>query len=135
MDDGGFEIEALDGEPGVKSHRRLGEHIQDKDSIQEIARLMEGKPESERSCKLVLVIAVASPFGIMTSHGEIQGIIANEPSKKRIPGFPYGSMMYLPNYKKYYIELSDEEHEILNHRKHAVEKIHDIFDELAKEDA
>lgn len=132
VDDGGFEIEALEGEPGVKSHRWLGERTNDENVIKEIIRVMEKFPdERQRQCKLVLSLAVATPFGIATSLGEIKGMIAKKASSKRISGMPYRSVMYFPNYDKYYCDLTEEEHEMLNHRRQAVEKIKDIFREIS----
>ncbi len=132
-DDGGFEIDALDGEPGVKSRRWLGREMTDEELIGEVEKRMKDVPVENRSCRLNLVIAVATPFGVITSHSEVQGIVAEKTAEKRIKGYPYRSLMYFPNYGKYYCDLTDEEHEILNHRRHAVEKIKDIFKELSKE--
>jgi XTP/dITP diphosphohydrolase len=128
VDDGGFEIDALNGEPGVKSRRWVGHEMTDQEIIDEVIKRMKGK--SDRSCKHTVVVALASPFGIFTSHGDIVGVVAEKPSEKRIERFPYRSVMFLPNYNKYWVELSGEEEEILNHRKHALEKIHDILKQL-----
>ena len=133
VDDGGLEIEALNGEPGIKSKRWIGREMTDEEIIAEVFKRMKGVPEDKRSCKHIVTLAVATPFGILTSHGEIMGVVAEKPSDKRKPGYPYRSVMYLPNYKKFWIDLSDDEEEILNHRKHAIEKIKDIFEEISKE--
>lgn len=129
-EDGGFEIDALNGEPGVKSHRWLGRKATDEELINEVYKRIEG--QADKKCRLNLFLALATPFGIMTSHAAAEGVIADKPADKRIPGYPFRSLLYFPNYGKYYCDLNDEEHEILNHRKHAVEKIHDIFNELEK---
>jgi XTP/dITP diphosphohydrolase len=131
-DDGGFEVDALHGEPGVKSRRWLGHEMSDEELISEVCKRMKNVPPENRKCRLVLILALATPFGIATSDSAIEGVIADKPSEKRIKGFPYRSLMYFPSYKKYYCELTEDEHEILNHRKHAVEKIKDIFQELSK---
>lgn len=132
VDDGGLEIEALNNEPGVYSRRWLGREMQDDELIDEVFKRMKDVPPDKRRCKLALVLALATPFGIVISDGSVEGIIAEKPSHTRIPGYPYRSLMYFPAYGKYYSELSDQENEILNHRKAAVEKIHDIFLELCK---
>ncbi|MBX4186678.1 MAG: hypothetical protein KW802_00230 [Candidatus Doudnabacteria bacterium] len=130
VDDGGFEIAALNGEPGIKSKRWIGREMTDDEIIAEVIKRMEGK--NDRSAKHTVVVAVATPFGVMTSDSHIAGVVADEPSEKRIPGFPYRSVLFLPNYNKYWVDLSEEEEEILNHRKHAIEKINYIFKELSK---
>ncbi|HEX5429677.1 MAG TPA: non-canonical purine NTP pyrophosphatase [Patescibacteria group bacterium] len=130
VDDGGLEIEALNGEPGVKSHRWIGREMSDDEIITEVMKRMEGK--TNRGCRFNLVLALATPFGIMTSDAAVEGVIAEAASGKKIEGLPYRSLMYFPNYDKYYCDLSDKEHEILNHRKHALDKIKDMFVEISK---
>ena len=130
VDDGGLEIEALNGEPGVHSRRWLGREMTDEELIKEVMKRMEGK--NARGCRLNLVLALATPFGIMTSDAAVEGVIAEKVADKKIDGYPYRSLMYFPNYQKYYCDLTDKEHEILNHRKHAIEKIKDMFAEIAK---
>jgi XTP/dITP diphosphohydrolase len=132
VDDGGFEIDALGGEPGVRSHRWLGEKTSDEDLIAEVIKRMKNIPPEKRTCRLTVVLAVAGPFGIMTSDSAIEGIVPDKSSAERTEGYPFRSVMYLPNYRKYYINLNDEEHEILNHRKHAIEKIKDFLIEISK---
>ncbi len=131
VDDGGFEIDALNGEPGVKSHRWLGWEMTDEEIIEEVMKRMRGK--MQRSCRLNLVVALATPFGIVTSQSAVEGVVAEKAAEKKIKGFPYRSLMYFPSYGKYYCDISEEEHEILNHRKHAIEKIKDMFVEISKE--
>ena len=130
VDDGGFEIEVLNGEPGVKSKRWIGREMTDDEIITEVMKRMDG--QENRRAKHVVFLALATPFGVFTAHGEIAGIVADRPSSKRIPKFPYRSVLYLPNYDKYWAELTEEEEEILNHRKAAIEKLHDIIKELEK---
>jgi XTP/dITP diphosphohydrolase len=132
VDDGGFMIEALNGEPGLKSGRWIGRDMTDDEIIAEVMKRMVGVPPENRACKFSVIIGLATPFGIFTSHGEIAGVVAQKPCDKRIEHFPYRSVMYLPNYGKYWVELNAEEDQILNHRKAAVEKLHDILKELAK---
>lgn len=131
-DDGGFEIEALNGEPGTKSHRWLGFEASDEELIEEVMRRMEEVPEDKKGAKFSVVLAVASPLGIITSHSHVEGVIPNKPSSKIVRGYPFDSVLFLPNYNKYVSELNAEEHEILNHRRAALEKIKDILLELAK---
>jgi XTP/dITP diphosphohydrolase len=130
VDDGGFEIEALNGEPGIKSKRWIGREMSDEEIISEVTKRMKG--ESNRKAQHTVVIAVATPFGIMTADSQIVGVVAEKPSEKRTKGFPYRSVLFLPNYNKYWIDLTKEEEEIMNHRKHALDKINYIFKELSQ---
>src|SRR6185369_10513198 len=43
VDDGGCEIETLNGKPGLKSHRFVGHEMSDEEVITEIFKMMEGK--------------------------------------------------------------------------------------------
>lgn len=128
VDDGGLEIGALNGEPGVKSNRWIGRQMSDEEIIAEVFKRMQGI--ADRSAKHTVVLALATPFGVFTAHGDIAGVVADKPSEKRIDKFPFRSVMYLPNYNKYWVDLSAEEEEILNHRKAAIEKLNDILKEL-----
>lgn len=132
VDDGGFQIEALNNEPGIKSKRWIGREMTDEEIITEVMKRMKDVPEGKRNAKHTVFLALATPFGVFTAHGEIAGIVPEKPCDKRIEHFPYRSVLYLPNYNKYWVELTGEEEEILNHRKAAIEKLHDILKELSK---
>ncbi len=131
-DDGGFEIHALNGEPGVKSRRWLGRKTSDEDLIKTVYKKIKKVPEDQRQCRIRTVVAIASPFGVVTSEGSVEGIIAEKPSDKRIKGFPFRSVMFFPNYGKYFTDLNKQEMEIMNHRKVAIEKVNDILKELSR---
>src|SRR3989344_1102916 len=89
VDDGGMEIEALNGEPGVRSKRWVGREMTDDEIIAEAMKRMKDVPPENRACQFTITLALATPFGIFTSHGEIAGKIADKPSAKLIPGYPY----------------------------------------------
>jgi XTP/dITP diphosphohydrolase len=130
VDDGGFEIEALNGQPGNKAKRWIGRDMTDEEIIAEVFKRMQG--QANRKARHVVALAIATPFGIFTSHGYFEGVIPDKPSSKIEPRFPYRSILYLPNYHKYWGELSEEEDKILSHRNHAIEKLKDILIELSK---
>jgi XTP/dITP diphosphohydrolase len=132
-DDAGFEVDFLNGEPGILSRRWTGKEMTDEEMIKEVINRMKGVPKQKRSCRLIAVIAVGTPFGIATADASIEGVLAEKPSPKRIEGYPFRSVMFLPNYGKYFCDLDDGEMEIMNHRKAALEKINDLFFELSKE--
>lgn len=121
-DDGGLEIDALDGEPGVRSRRWLGDEAADDEAL--IAYTLErlrGVPPERRGAQFRVVLALAWPSGEhVLSSGAIRGVISETPSPQRDPGFPYRSVFWLPQLGKFYLELSAEEHERLNHRRAAI---------------
>lgn len=123
-DDAGLEIDYLNGEPGVNSHRWLGYEGSDEELIEAILKKMKGVPQEKRGAQLRVVIALAIPGkGVMTSEGKIRGIILTKPQKEIIPGYPYHSILYLPSYKKTFNQLSPEEELEINHRRKAIKQI------------
>ena len=123
-DDGGLMIDVLNGAPGVKSRHWLGYRMADEEMIQSVIEKMKDIPEGKRTCHLVAVAALAMPDGtIHTQQAQIDGLVAKAPTKKRLNGYPYRSFFYLPEFKKFYLELIDEEHEQINHRKFALLKL------------
>jgi len=131
-DDGGLEIDALHGEPGVHSHRWIHKDREDEDEelIEYTIDQLRGLPRAKRGAQLRVVVALALPHGdVHTSEGIIRGIIAEKPSSYRQKGFPYRSLLYLPTIKKFYNhdELTKEENEVYNHRKKALEMLKPIL--------
>jgi len=131
-DDGGLEIDALGGEPGVNSHRWIHKDREDKDEelIQHALFRLKDVPMENRGAQLHLVIAFATPKGkTYTSEGSIRGVIPFKDAPYRREGFPYRSLLYLPELKKFYNhdELTQEENTTYNHRKIAVEKLKPVI--------
>lgn len=131
-DDGGIEIDILGGEPGVKSRRWPDgkNEATDEELINYTLRKMKGVPLSKRLARFRAVLALAIPGDqIYTSEGTIEGIIAPKPLFKRKKGYPYRSLFYLPQIKKYYFEdeLTEEETQRFNHRALALKKIKRIL--------
>lgn len=129
-DDGGLEIEALGGAPGVRSKRWLGHEATDKELIENMIKVAKTLPDNNRRAFFKVVISFALPGGkVWSSYGQIEGIIAKKPFLKLKKGYPYRSFFYLPGLGKYYHEnqLSDKEMEIYNHRYKALQKIKKII--------
>jgi len=132
-DDGGFEIDALGGEPGVKSHRWVhgDRENTDEELITYAFKRMKGVPKEKRGAQLRLVLALVKPDGdvVATSEEKIRGIVAATPSKTHHPGFPYRAILFIPEMNKYYDQtvMSPEENDKYNHRKKAVEKLKPII--------
>lgn len=126
-DDGGLEIDALDGFPGLHTT-----NFSDEEIIMDILNKMKNVPAEKRSCKLSVAIALSTPFGIMTSFSSIDGVVAETPAEKIIKGYPFRSITYLPQFRKYHVDLSSQEENRFNHRLTALDKIKDMVNELSK---
>ncbi|MCX6793738.1 MAG: non-canonical purine NTP pyrophosphatase [Candidatus Gottesmanbacteria bacterium] len=131
-DDGGLEIDALNGEPGVKSHRWI--HTDREDTDEELIRYtldrMKDVVDTNRGAQLRLVIALVIPNGeLFTAEEKVRGIIPAEASKNRYKGFPYRSLLFFPEINKYYNhdELTPTQTETYNHRKKALEILKPIL--------
>lgn len=131
-DDGGIEIDALDGAPGVKSRRffgKNGKEATDEKIIKRVQELIKKIPENKRGAKFKTVVTFALPDGkFFSSAGEVRGIL-KELYLKLLKGYPYRSFFYLPKIKKYYHEdeLSEKEQKLYNHRYKAIQRLKPII--------
>lgn len=129
-DDGGLEISAYGGAPGIKSKRWLGENSTEEDIVNHMIKVAKELPSDNRKAFFKTVISLALPNGqIWSVTGEIEGIIAKKPYLKLLKGYPYRSFFYLPKLKKYYHEqeLTEDEQKLYNHRYIALNKLRPII--------
>jgi len=133
-DDGGFEIDALNGEPGVKSHRWVhgDRESTDEELIIYTMDRMKSFSDDKRGAQLRLVLALVLLSGeIFTSSEKVRGIVPRVPSDVRVEGFPYRSLLFLPEINKFYNhdELTESETETYNHRKKALDILKPVIKE------
>lgn len=130
-DDGGLEIDILGGEPGVKSRRWIGgRETSDEKLLMHVLKKLKDVPVKKRDAQLRVVLALAMPGGkVFTSEGKVRGIIAKKPIQARTPGYPFRSLLYIPQIGKYYHQddLTAEENEKYNHRGKALKKLKRII--------
>lgn len=131
-DDGGFEIDALGGEPGINSHRWIDPEREsgDEDLIAYTIEKMKDIPEGKRGAQLRLVIALVFPTGKMYAVEEaIRGVIPLIPGSHRTKGYPYRSLLFLPEINKFYDHgvMNKDEIRTFDHRRRAVEKLKPII--------
>ena len=134
-DDGGFEIDALGGEPGVRSHRWIHGDREDTDEELIVYTLekLKGLSKAKRGAQLRLVLALVFPDGgQFTVEEKTRGVVAEKSSEHRTLGFPYRSLLFLPEIGKYYDHdlLTPEETERFNHRKRALDRLKPILKQL-----
>jgi XTP/dITP diphosphohydrolase len=137
-DDGGFEIDALNGEPGVKSHRWVhgDRENTDEELIQYTMDRMKDLTSDKRGAQLRLVLALVLTSGeVFTSSEKVRGIVPTKPSDIRHAGFPYRSLLFLPDINKFYNhdELTEAETETYNHRKKALDILKPIIKQKLSE--
>ena len=129
-DDGGIEISALDGAPGVRSRRWLGFEATDEELINHMLKVSKELPEDNRKAVFRTVVSFAMSDGkVWSVEGKVEGVIAKKPLLKILKGYPYRSFFFLPKLNKFYheSELSKEEQRLYNHRYKAVNKLKPII--------
>ena len=123
-DDGGLEIDALNGEPGVKSRRWPGHRAEDQELMDYALERMKDVPEGKRTAKLVasLAIKTATDTPAQTFRGELLGSISTEPVGDLVPGYPFRNIFFITELDKMYADMSWEDEVAVGHRKKAVEQ-------------
>ncbi len=133
-DDSGLVVDALDGEPGVKSARFSGTKSKDRSLIdhQNIAKVLEllkDVTEGKRTAKFVCCLCLASPEKILIeTEGTLQGLITNKEIGKN--GFGYDPIFFLPHLNKTAAQLTTEEKNAISHRGNAIRKLKPLLEEL-----
>jgi len=124
-DDGGFVIPFLNGEPGVKSARWLGENSDETKLVEHTLFKLKNAKAKQRTAYLELVICFFDPAKNLTlfENEKISGRVAYQPTPKRLAGFPYRSLLIVNRFNKYYDDLTEQEHHEVNHRFKALQKL------------
>jgi len=131
-DDAGLEIDYLVGEPGVLSRRWPGYEATDQELIDMTLKKMNGVAREMRSAHLVAVGAYYNGEKTIIETGSIDGYIVEEQTVECEPGYPFRSIFWIPTFRKLYQELTNEEHEKINHRKILYRKLADKISKLEK---
>jgi XTP/dITP diphosphohydrolase len=120
-DDSGLEVDALGGEPGVRSARYAGEGASDKERIDFLLNKLVDVPWEKRLAQFRCVIAIAYPDGeVQICQGQCRGILTFKPLGDN--GFGYDPIFYLPDLHKTMAELSMSEKNVISHRGQAAEE-------------
>ncbi|NWF77520.1 MAG: XTP/dITP diphosphatase [Chloroflexi bacterium] len=128
-DDSGLEVDALNGEPGVKSARFAGETATDTEKVNLLLAKLKGVPWEQRTAHFKCVIAIATPEGqCEVCYGECHGLIAFEPKGEN--GFGYDPTFFLPEIGKTMAELPLDIKNQISHRARASEKARQVLQQL-----
>ncbi len=119
-DDSGIEVDALGGEPGVRSSRWAGPGRSDADRVRLLLERVDGVPEAERTARFRCALAVVTPDGReRVWEGTLEGKLASVPTGNE--GFGYDPVMYLPELGLTVAELPPERKNEISHRARAVQ--------------
>jgi XTP/dITP diphosphohydrolase len=121
-DDSGLEVDALDGEPGVRSARYGGAGLDDVERCRLVLEKLRGVPPEKRGARFCCVLVVARAGRVLgTFEGQARGRILYEPRGKN--GFGYDPVFFHEGAGKTFAELSRSAKEALSHRGEAIRKL------------
>jgi len=135
-DDSGLVIDALGGEPGVKSARFSGEKsinddgtLIDHRNIAKVLELLEDVPEEKRTARFFCCLCLASPEQILIeTEGTLEGLITNKEIGKN--GFGYDPIFFVPHLNKTVAQLTAEEKNAISHRGNAIRKLKPLLEDI-----
>lgn len=124
-DDSGLMVDALGGEPGVRSARYAGEDATDDLHNQKLLRALANVPAEKRTARFVCVLALCLPSSSAPNHwffrGECEGRIAF--AQKGENGFGYDPVFFYPPLAMTFAELGREAKSHVSHRGSALTKL------------
>ena len=117
-DDSGLCVDALDGMPGVYSHR-WGNLDTDEERNDYLLDHLKGVPEDQRTARFVSVITCVWPDGtVLSARGTCEGRIIGEPRGSN--GFGYDPVFFCDALGKTLAEATAEEKDAVSHRGNAL---------------
>jgi XTP/dITP diphosphohydrolase len=118
-EDTGLEVDALNGEPGVKSARYAGEPVSHAANIELLLKNMEGK--ENRAARFRTIISLRWRGGHYYFEGICPGTIQMEKSGEK--GFGYDPIFVPEGADRTFAQMNLEEKSKYSHRAKAVEKL------------
>ena len=123
-DDSGLEVDALDGQPGVRSARYAGDGASDAENVDKLLRELEGVDDDGRSgrfrCAAVLV-SPGEPELKLVAEGSWEGRILK--ARRGEGGFGYDPVFLDPESGRGAAELSPDEKNARSHRGEALREL------------
>ena len=114
-DDSGLEVDYMDKQPGVFSHRFGGEDTPYSIKNQMIIDRLEGVPDDKRTARFMCAIAAVFPDGReVVKEAAMEGIIGYHEAGAN--GFGYDPIFFLPEYGCTSAELTPEQKNAISHR-------------------
>ncbi len=121
-EDSGLEIDALGGEPGVKSARYCGEGASDADRIRRVLDRMIAVPDELRTARFRCAMCLVEPAGTETCfEGHCEGRIAHH--ARGSSGFGYDPIFIPAGYARTFAELGLSIKNTISHRALAMRQV------------
>ena len=125
-EDTGLEVDALNGEPGVKSARYAGDNRSFEANIDKILNNM--KTSINRNARFRTVMSLLLNGTETQFEGICEGIILKE--RKGVNGFGYDPVFVPTGSTKTFAEMNMEEKSAFSHRKKAMVKMIDFLQSI-----
>ena len=120
-DDSGLEVDALGGEPGVRSSRYAGDDATDADRVAFLLGRLQNEGRGPWRARFRCVIAIAWRHDDVELHaGVCEGMVIDTPRGSN--GFGYDPVFLIPDLGRTMAELSPAEKNRVSHRGMAVRK-------------
>jgi XTP/dITP diphosphohydrolase len=140
-DDSGLVVDALGGEPGVRS-ARFAEFLPprhqdtkknrkeiDRRNFEKVLKLLKDVPKEKKTARFVCCLCLASSEKILIeTEGVLEGFIIEQPIGEN--GFGYDPIFFVPGLNKTVAQLPDDEKNAISHRGQAVRKLKPLIKKL-----
>jgi XTP/dITP diphosphohydrolase len=118
-DDSGLTVDALGGDPGVRSARFAGEDATDTQNRGKLIDLLKTLPAREFPARFRCEMVLANQGKVLGSFsGTVEGIVV--PAERGQHGFGYDSMFIPAGHSQTFAELSSDIKNSLSHRAQAL---------------
>ena len=145
-DDSGLVVDAIDGQPGVKSARfslvvspantlagsvQKNRKLLDHKNMTKLLDLLRDIPKEKRTARFVCCLCLASPEKVLIeTQGKLEGIIADKEAGSN--GFGYDPVFFVSQLNKTVAQLDSTEKNNISHRGQAVKKLKPLLEKLLK---
>ncbi len=133
-DDSGLVVDALDGQPGVKSARFSGTKdanrgLIDHKNMAKVLKLLEGVPKEKWTARFMCCLCLATPEKVLVeTSGKLEGLIIDTPAGEN--GFGYDPIFFVPESNKTVAQMTSVEKNAISHRGNAIRKFKPQLEEL-----
>ncbi|MBD3391536.1 MAG: RdgB/HAM1 family non-canonical purine NTP pyrophosphatase [Chitinivibrionales bacterium] len=120
-DDSGLEVDALGGEPGVRSARFAGEHGNDTANNAKLLRCLQNVEVEKRTARFRCVVVLAGPEGEYSAEGVCEGRIGFGPRGSE--GFGYDPLFIPDGFSETFAQLDADRKHAVSHRGRALQAL------------
>ena len=128
-DDSGLEVDALDGEPGVRSARYAGEGASDAERIEKVLNRLADRGVQDSAARFRCALCLAAPGRVLLEvEAECPGRVAGPPRGSR--GFGYDPVFTPHGEERTFGELPAEVKNRISHRGRALRRFQEALGRL-----